>query len=712
MDLIGKPVPRVDGAAKVGGLATYAAEFHPDGLVHAALVAATVPRGRITAIETPEAEATAGVLAVLTHANAPKLPFEPEKPAVVDPSAGEQLRCLQTDEVRFAGQPVAMVVAESREAARAAAERVRVEIEATAGVGLVLDPARARTAGGDALPAWSARGEPPAEPLVRIEGVYEQPRLYHNAIEPHATVAAWNADGELTLWDKSQWVGNVRHQIARNFGLADDAVRVISPFVGGAFGAGLRCWPHVVLAALAARVVGRPVRLELSRRELYTAIGYRPHTVQTVRLAAHADGRLAAIAQDAVAETSAYEDYTEGLMTPAQSLYATEHVATRYGLVRLDTNTPTPMRGPGAVTGAFALEMAMDEMADALDLDPLDFRRRNYAEREPASDLPFSSKALDRCYEVGAERFGWAERPERRRSLRLDGELVGYGMATAVWAAHRAPARVRVTLYANGTAVVRTAASDMGPGTYTAMTQVAADRLGLPAERVTFELGDSRLPTAPVHGGSITMASVGNAVAAGCAALREELKKLGDGEPGADLAEALRQLGRDSLEVESGAAPGEETKTHASYAFGAVFAEVRVDADLGTVRVPRLVGAYDGGVIVNPLTARSQAIGGMVQGIGMALMEATEWDPRLGRPMNANLAEYLVPVNADVETLDAVFVESADRTFNPLGVKGIAEIALCGVAPAIANAVWHATDRRLRTLPLTPDKLIAANALG
>ncbi len=714
MGVIGQPVPRVDGPAKVAGKATYAAEFHPEGLAYAATVRATVPHGRVASFDTTGAEALPGVIAVLTHENAPRLPWQPVEQAPVDPGGGEQLKPLQSDRILFAGQPIALVVAESQEAARDAASRVRFTCIAEAGAGLIFDPARARPPSEgtqESYPAEWERGDTEgalAASAVQVEGDYLQPRLYHNAMEPHATIAAWDTDGGLTLWDKSQWVDNFRDQIARNFGLDENEVRVISPFVGGAFGAALRCWPHVTLAAMAAKVVERPVRLELTRRELYTSIGFRPQTLQNVRLGADGDGRLRGIVQTAWGLTSAYEDYGEEVLDPTGMLYDAESAKTVYRLVEVDTNTPTPMRGPGAVTGVFAMEMAIDELADAAGIDPLEFRLRNYAERDRKKDLPFSSKALRDCYATAARRFGWEKRNPERRSMRADGMLVGYGMASAVWPAMRSPASVRVRLFANGTAVVRTAASDMGPGTYTSMTQVAAEMLDLPMERVTFELGDSTLPMAPVHGGSMTMASVGSAVAAGCTRLCQEIGRLGDAKDGEHPVETLKRLRRDSFEVEGKAEPGKEAETHSSYAFGAVFAEVRVDPDLGTVRVSRLVGAYDGGVIVNPRTARSQAIGGMVQGIGMALMEAGEWDERLGRVMNANLAEYLVPVHADIEELDAVFVESEDRILNPLGVKGIAEIALCGVAPAIANAVWHATGLRIRELPLTPDRLLMA----
>lgn len=712
MSQIGQPISRVDGRAKVTGSATYAAEFHPEGLCYAALVHATIPRGTIRAIDTQEAEAMRDVLRVITHENAPRLAWEHIDPPLVDPDEGQQIRPFQSAQVLFAGQPVAMVVAATQEAARAAAARVKVSYEQTQGAGLVFDKERGRPpkeATQESYPAESGRGDVDsalANAAVKVEIDSLQPRIHHNAMEPHATIASWEGQDRLTLWDKTQWVDNARTQIARNFGLPEEAVRVISPFVGGAFGSALRCWPHTTMAAMAAKVLGRPVRLELTRRELYASVGYRPETFQTVQIGADADGRLQALRQEAFGQTSTYEDYGEETLVPPQMLYDVPNAKTVYRLVEMDTNTPTSMRGPGAVTGILATETAMDELAQALDIDPLELRLRNYAERDQAKDLPWSSKELRACYETAARKFGWERRRREPGSMRAGQKLVGYGMATAAWPGMRAPAEVKVKLFDNGTAVVQSAASDMGPGTYTSMTQVAADRLGLPIDKVRFELGDTDLPQAPVHGGSITMASIGNAVVAGCEALREKLGAR-DGD-GASLVEALRRSGQHHVEVQGSAKPGKESQTHSTFAFGAVFVEVQVDPDFGTITVPRVVGAYDGGLIVNPKTARSQAIGGMVQGIGMALMEGAEWDSTLGRVMNANFAEYLVPVNADIQELEAVFVPSEDKIFNPLGVKGIAEIALAGVAPAIVNAVWHATGVRLRELPLTPDRLIMA----
>ncbi|HSK40222.1 MAG TPA: xanthine dehydrogenase family protein molybdopterin-binding subunit, partial [Arenibaculum sp.] len=380
-----------------------------------------------------------------------------------------------------------------------------------------------------------------------------------------------------------------------------------------------------------------------------------------------------------------------------------------YRLAPMNVNSPCPMRAPGVATGVLALEMAMDELAEAAGLDPVELRLRNHAERDEQKDLPWSSKSLRECYRTGAERFGWDRRPKRPGTMGEDGRLVGYGMASAVYPTHRGGASASVTILADGTAVVRSAASDMGPGTYTSVTQVAAETLGLPVEGVRFELGDTDLPRAPVHGGSITLASVGSAVQAACTAAVARMRALSNAETvrGEDYAGILRRHGLSQLDADADASPGSEQKRFSMYAFGAIFAEVRVDPDLGTVRVPRLVGAYAAGRIVNPKTARSQCIGGMVGGLGMALTEQSEWDDRFGRVMNANLAEYLVPVNADVPHLDVTFVDERDPHVNPLGVKGVAEIALVGVAPAIANAVFNATGRRVRSLPITPDKLIA-----
>jgi xanthine dehydrogenase YagR molybdenum-binding subunit len=737
--VLGQPVSRVDGPRKVTGDARYAAEFDLPDLLHAALVLSTVPAGSIGTIDTEAARRAPGVHAVISHEDAPRLPYKPfGKRPQVDAQSGDQLQVFQDRTVHFSGQPVAVVVAETLEQALHAAELVKVTYEIAAGL-TTLDVSRARepSRGNEksGRPGERETGDADralAEAPIRIDATYVQPREHHNAIELHATIAAWDSD-RLTLYDKTQWPDNDRDEIAHVFGITKDDIRVVSPFVGGAFGSALRTWPHVTVAVLAAQAVQRPVRLELTRRQLYTSIGFRPHTEQRVALGAESDGTLTAIIQEAVGQTSTYEEYAETTLDPARNTYACPNIRTRYRLVEMNTNSPCPMRAPGIATGMLALETAMDELAITLRMDPVALRLKNYAEKDPDKDLPWSSKELRECYRVGAERFGWEDRSPEPRSMRRNGLLIGYGMATAIYPAHRSKASAEASLLADGTALIRTAGSDMGPGTYTSMTQVAAETLNLPVDKVRFELGDTDMPFAPVHGGSITMASVGTAVQAACQALLDDLSaviRAGQGSPFAELAKSdfvwrnggvaprnggevipfaklLRDLQLDRIVVTGHSAPGNENRTHSSSAFGAVFAEVHVDPDFGTVRVPRLVGAYDIGRVINPKTARSQCIGGMVGGIGMALLEQAEWDERFGRPMNANLAEYLVPVCADVGELNVTFVPSDDTIFNPLGVKGVAELGISGVAAAIGNAVHHATGTRVRDFPILPERLIA-----
>ena len=716
MSYVGQPVSRVDGPAKVTGQATYAAEFNLKNLAHAALVTSTISKGWIIGVDASEAEKAPGVIAVIWHENAPRLAYkELEQRPQVDPQSGDQLRVFQGPEVLFDGQPVAVVVAETQEQARSAAGLVRVRY--TPGEAITwmeeADPEKpAEPVQKLGRPAEKGRGEAEAafaEAPVTVDVTCSHEREYHNAMEPHATIAEWDG-GKLTLYDKSQWVDNVRSEIAHIFGMAEDDIHVISPFVGGAFGSALRTWPHVTIAALAARQVKRPVKLELTRRQQYTATGFRPRTVQRVRLGAEKDGTLTSIIQEVVGETSTYEEYAEITAEPPRLLYSCPNVLTRYRLTKMNSNSPCPMRAPGTATGIMAHEIAVDELAEALGMDPLAFRLHNYAERNEDKNLPWSSKKLRECYEMAAAHFGWSRRAKQIGSMREGMMLVGMGMATAYYASHRSPSAAQAVLYANGSVVVRTAASDMGPGTYTAMTQLAADALGVPIEAVDFELGDTDMPKAPVHGGSITLASVGNAVVDVCQVLRGKLAELAgpDGAP-SDLQAMVALLQRQGLSVlraDGSAKPGEETEKYASAAFGAVFVEVHVDPMFGTVRVPRIIGAYDVGKVVNPKIARSQCIGGMVGGLGMGLLEQAEWDRRLGRVMNSNLAEYLVPVNADVQELEALFVPGEDTIFNPIGSKGVAEIALVGVAPAIANAVYHATGKRVRDLPILPEKLL------
>jgi xanthine dehydrogenase YagR molybdenum-binding subunit len=708
-DFIGQPTSRVDGRLKVTGGATYAAEFDVPGQAHGVIVRSTVAKGRIASIDTAAVERAPGVLAVLTHRNTPRLPYREHK-AMVDAAIGERLHVLQDDGVSHQGQPIALVIAATLEQANHAATSVRVTYapeSATTDITRTepVLPTAQQTDQGERSLSETRRGDAEgalAAAEVKIDQTYVIPRENHNPIEMHATIAAWDGD-RLTLWDKTQWVHNVADEIAAVFGIPAQNIRVVSPFVGGAFGSALRAWPHVTLAALAARVTKRPVKVMLSRREMYYGVGYRPHTVQRVALGAARDGRLAAIVHDGYQETSSYEEFSEALVNATRFLHSCPNVYTRYRIAPMNVHTPTFMRAPGEASGVFALESAMDELAVALNIDPVELRLRNEPQQDEFRKLPFSSRSSRECYRIAADRFGWSRRNPKPRSMRDGRWLIGWGMATATYPMNYAPASAKARLLPDGTAEVTSAASDMGPGTWTSMTQVAAEALGLPIERVKFILGDTRLPRAPVHGGSMTMASVGSAVQAACRRARQDALARAGGD---DLADAMGRLGQ-AVEASADVKPGDAAQRFSMHAFGAVFVEVAVDPDLGETRVRRIVGAYGAGRIVNPKTTRSQCIGGMIGGIGMALMEHSVVDARNGRVPNANLAEYAVPVHADAPpVMDVIFVEEDDPHVNPLGVKGVGEIAMVGVAPAITNAIFHATGKRIRTLPVTPDKLL------
>ncbi|EHK55719.1 xanthine dehydrogenase family protein molybdopterin-binding subunit [Allomesorhizobium alhagi] len=707
--IIGKPLSRVDGRQKVTGQATYAAEFDQPNQAYAAVVRSTVAAGRIASIETAESEQAPGIIAVLTHHNAPKLAYAPHK-GFTDPVVGERLHVLQDDRVNHQGQPVALVVADTLEQAGHAATLVRVTYAPETGTTDVTRvepvlPTQQKTDQGSTQPPETRRGDHEkalAGAEVNVDETYVIPRENHNPIEMHATIAAWEGD-HLTLWDKSQWVHGVADEIGAVFGIPAENIHVVSPFVGGAFGSALRTWPHVTLAALGARAAGRPVKLMLSRREMYYGVGYRPHTVQRVALGASRDGRLTAILHDGYEETSNYEEFSEALLSASQFLHSCPNVFTRHRIAPMNVHTPTYMRAPGEASGVFALEAAMDELAVALNIDPVELRLRNEPEQDEFKNLPFSSRSTRECYRLAAGRFGWDRRSPEPRSMRDGRLLIGWGMATATYPMNFAPASAMARLLPDGTAEVASAASDMGPGTWTSMTQVAAEALGLPIEQVKFSLGDSRLPKTPPHGGSMTMASVGSAVQAACRKAREDALARGGAN---DLAAAMRRIGQ-AVEATADSAPGDASKRFSMHSFGAVFTEVAVDPDLGETRVRRIVGAYGAGRIVNPKTARSQCVGGMIGGIGMALMEHSIVDARNGRVPNANFAEYAVPVHADAPpVMDVIFAEEHDPHVNPLGVKGLGEIAMVGVAPAITNAIFHATGKRIRELPVTPDKLL------
>ncbi|MDW6020396.1 xanthine dehydrogenase family protein molybdopterin-binding subunit [Mesorhizobium sp. BAC0120] len=691
-NVIGKPITRVDGRDKVTGRARYAAEFNQPDQAYAVIVNATVGLGRITAIDDAAVAKMQGVISVLSHLNAPKLPYRPHKGSI-DPQAGERLHVLQDDAVRFHGQPVALVVADSLDHAERAAAALRIIYEARRPVVDISDP--------DAQPILPevsedhTRGDAEAafaNAPVKLTATYDIARENHNPMEPHATIATWQGE-KLTIWSKSQYVVNEQAEIAAIFGIPAENVHVICPFIGGAFGTSLRTWSHVTLAAMAARVTQRPVKLVLTRKQMFFATGHRPRTLQQVSLGAMHDGKLTSLIHEGTGETSRYEQFVEALVTSSSYMVSCPNVTTRYRLTPLDTGTPVYMRGPGEASGVFALESALDELSYALDIDPIELRRRNEPEIDEGQNKPFSSRPLMTCYEVGAERFGWSQRKPQPRSMRDGRLLIGIGAASATYPAYQAPSSARVRLLADGTAEVEVAASDMGPGTYTSMTQVAAETLGLPFDKVRFSLGRSDFPPAPSHGGSWTMASVGSAIRAACIAVLEEAGKRPAGER---PLEAIASTERDT----------DVAGRFSMHAFGAVFAEVAIDPDVGTIRVRKALGVYGAGRIINPLLARSQCSGGMIGGMGMALMERTVLDARDGRPVNAHMADYLMPVNLDIPDIEVQFVDEVDPHVNPLGVKGLGEIALVGMAPAIANAVFHATGKRIRRLPILLEDML------
>ncbi len=729
---IGKEMGRVDGVAKVTGKAKYAAEYGAPNLAHGFIVLGTIARGRIRSIDTKEAERAPGVLRVFTHQNSPAL--GPKASAQEPNQEDRSFRALQSDRILFNAQPVALVVAETFEQARYASRLVKVSYDAekpSTDTEAVRDRARAPSKGNPPKPRGNAPDALRKAP-VRVDAEYRIPIEHHNPMEPHAAVAAWEGD-RLTIFDKSQEVYNDRKQLASNFGFPEENVTVISPFVGGAFGSSLRPNYYPALTAMAARELRRPVKVVYTRTQMFTGHGYRPYTIQRVALGAERSGKLSAIVHEVVHNTSRFEEFSDNTTQFPRRIYACPNLDSPLKIVETDLNTPTWMRAPGAVSGMFALECAMDELAYALKMDPLELRLVNYAEVDPDSGLPFSSKALRECYRLGAERFGWKNRKFEPRSMRDGRLLIGWGTATGIWGAFLSPATVRITLRADGTARVASATSDIGPGTYTAMTIIAAEYLGLEPEGVEFELGDSRLPKAPSEGGSKTTASVGSAVAGAALAIAARILEVANRDAGSPLqgsaaadvelsegrlllkkdrsrsvsvADVMRRSGLNEVTETYESIPPKERAKYSTLAHGAQFVEVKVDPDLGIVRVTRAIEATASGRIINPLTSHSQEIGGVVWGIGMALTEATEIDHRYGRIMNPNLQHYHVPVNADVHEIETMFVEEDDRIASPLGVKGMGELGMVGIPAAIANAVFHATGKRVRELPITPEKLL------
>lgn len=739
---IGQPLPRLDGPDKVAGRARYAADHPADGLLVGVVVDTPVARGRIRRIGTDAALAVPGVLDVLTHRNRPHMrALDLFYKDMTSPATGSPFKPLHDDEVHHSGQPVALVVATSFEAARHAARLVQVEVEPAPHETDLLarlpeardpSPLRAGFEGppkprGDADEAWR-------EAPVQVDLAFHLPAQHHHPMELTATTALLSRDGHLTVYDKTQGSQNVRSVVSRVFGLGKHRVTIRNPFVGGAFGAGLHPQVTVLLAVMAALKLHRSVRVVLTRPQM-TSFGHRPELWQRVRLGARHDGALTALVHEAVGATSRREDHVEVVVNWSSQLYDCPDVRLGYHVVPLDIHTPCDMRAPGAAQGVHAIEVAIDELAHRVGMDPLALRLKNHADRDPNTGRPFSSKELRACLHEGARRFGWDRRPPMPRAMRDGHELVGWGLACGTWEAMQMFARAHALLTPDGRLVVRTAASDIGTGTLTVMTQIAAATMGLPLEHVRFEYGDSTLPVAPLEGGSSHVTTVGSAVQGVCERLQRRLWSIerrrpnspfrtcrfhdvgfGDGtmylrferDVTVRLGDILAAEGLPVLEEKYLMLPAVlKQKKFTRAVHSAVFCEVRVDEALGTVRVTRVVSAVAAGRIINPLTARSQIVGGIVWGLSQALHEESCTDHALGRVMNHDLAQYHVPVNADIGEIDVLFVAEKDRVVSRLGAKGVGEIGIVGVAAAVANAVFHATGRRPTRLPMTPERVMA-----
>ncbi|GAB3809569.1 xanthine dehydrogenase family protein molybdopterin-binding subunit [Spirosoma humi] len=760
MSEIGKPISRIDGRMKVTGKATYAAEFNQANMAYAFPVRATIAKGRITTLDDAALRKEPGVLAVISYKNALKLkPLDMSAQAKAGAAfLGENLPPLQDSQVHYPGQFIAVVVAQSYEQARAAAYKLKVRyaVERAATdlkTALPTSKKPKMFMGEEAQVSEGKAAAPLASSAHRVDHAYSTPVEHHHPMEPHATVAVWEGNNKLTLYDATQGVGLTGSIAAYFLGLKPENVHVIAPFVGGGFGSkGL--WLHTLLVAMAARAVGRPVKLALTRQMMQTNVGHRAATIQRVALGTDTSGKLSVLRH----HTDTYNNLTEFFEPSGKQslvLYKAPLREVTYNVAKLNRGTPTFMRAPGETPGTFALESAMDEMAYALKMDPIAFRIANHTGQDPMKGHDFSSEYLLDCYRIGAEKFGWSARSLEPRQTRKGNYLVGYGMATATYPGGRSAASVRVAMRAGGEVTLMTASIDIGTGTYTVLAQTAADALGVPVDRIQVKIGDSSLPPAPLAGGSQTTASIHPAAMEACVLLRKELVALAVADPASALyGRKLDEIGygdshlfvtgepkktdsytailsrakRTELEAcattqpVSGAgltvpsalctprqAPAEQNsddKHYAFHSFGAQFAEVWVDEDLGTIRVKRFTSVQDVGRIMNEKTARSQIIGGVIFGIGAALMEATEYDKRWGNPVVRTLADYHVPVNLDVPPIDVHFIGKPDPHISPIGARGIGEIGITGVAAAIANAVFNATGKRLRDLPMTPDKLV------
>ena len=728
---------RYDGLVKVTGRAKYAAEFKEPfprkDLVYAFIVQSTIPNGSIVSIDQKQAERAPGVLTILTPFNAPKLPsVKPQPPAT------RKLSLLQDTDVHYNGEPISVVVASSIAEAQQAARLLKITYKQTPAeldfLGRLGQARPPKNPGKD--PAEKSRGDLDAslaKATVIVDEIYITPIQNHNPMEPHATVAWWEGD-KLNVYDSTQYITGDKMSLAKTMNLPLDNVRVQCPYTGGGFGCKGSTWSHVPLAAMAAKVVQRPVQLALERPQMFGPVGARPTTHNKIKLAASADGKLLAIQHDAIIHASVMEDFVEPVVVPSRLLYSSESNSTSIKMVDMNLGIATFMRAPGESSGTAVLEIAMDELAERLKMDPVQLRLVNYAERDPSEDKPWTSKHLRECYTQAADRFGWSKR--QAPGSRTEGnDLIGCGMATATYPANRSSAMAIVKMLPNGRGYVGSGTQDLGTGTYTIMAQTAARFLGLDPTMIDVKLGDSTLPKAPVSGGSQSAASVCPAIEAAASQVKLKLTQLAINDAQSPLykasdtdvevnhgsifvksdpskTEALTALlsrnGGKAVEAAGSAQPGEDKSATTAQSFGAVFAEVAVDKDTHMVKVRRVVATYDIGTLLNDKTGNNQLVGGIVWGIGFALEEESHIDQIYGRTVNENLAEYHVPVNPDVGTIDVTVLNIPDTKFNPLGARGIGEIGITGAAAAVANAIYNATGKRVRQYPITPDKIMQA----
>jgi xanthine dehydrogenase YagR molybdenum-binding subunit len=728
---------RADGLAKVTGKATFTAEQKVKGLLYGVFVCSTIAKGTIKNMGLGEAKKAPGVIDILYYLNCPEVPGYKPADKSKNPNARDYsgLKIFYNNIVVSNGQPIALVVADAFERAVYAASLVKVQYDAETPV-TDFDKNKFNAAllkGNDTYSRNEKDAWKNAE--VKLEAEYSIPVETHNPMEMHATTAVWDTDGKLTVYDKSQGPKGVQSELARMFALEEKNVKVITEFVGGAFGNALRSWPHVYAAVLAAKKLNRAVKVTLNREQMFTMVGYRPQSWQKIGIGASKDGRLYGITHQAVSNTSSYEDFREAIVTGSQFLYECPNVNTSYKMLPLDVNTPIWMRGPGPATGCFGLESALDELSYLLNIDPVELRIINDTTINPQSKLPWTTKYLKECYALGKDKIEWQKRPAIPGSLKEDGMLVGYGMAVGWFWAGRGSATAKAILKQDGNLVLQCAVSDMGPGTSSGMVAIGKEQMGLDSNKIKFELGNTDFPNGPTQGGSGSLTAIGSAVILICDELKKQLKELAiatipvfkplkpeeikyeegvlfaekDKSISIHFTELLKQNNKTTLEVTKSSGGFNDRSKYEAHSFSVHFVKLHVNPVTGVIKLKHMVSVADAGKIISEKTARSQMVGGAVGGIGMAMTEETLMDPRFGRYINANFVDYHVPVHADAPPMDVLFVNKPDNIISPTGAKGLGEIALVGVAPAIVNAVYNATGKRIRKLPVTPDNLVSEN---